>query len=140
MWAALESYRDVLINGLDLVSFLLVTPELLRYVEPLIKNLIFYLVPMFGVVFLTIFNIAVRMAPDVQTSAPVGTAIIAGGFLLLWLFLIYLPKRLLPLWDRWGLQISERISTYSFQFGVGLFLVSRIIAFAAALHAAHTAS
>jgi archaellum biogenesis protein FlaJ (TadC family) len=137
MWSALETYRDVVTNSLDLVSFLLLTPELLRYAQPLIKNLIFYVALMFSFVLLVVFDVVAYALRGVETSALLGTAIIAAGFLLLWLFLIYLPRRWMPIWERHGWQTAERISAHSFQFGVVLFLISRAIGFAVALHTTH---
>src|SRR5689334_18314683 len=37
-WEFLERYQDFITNGLDLISFLLVTPELLLLVRPLIQG------------------------------------------------------------------------------------------------------
>jgi|SRR5919199_647931 hypothetical protein len=38
IWESLERYQDFIVNGLDLLSFLLVTPELLNLARPLIQG------------------------------------------------------------------------------------------------------
>ncbi len=39
MWHTIEQYQDLVTNGLDLLSFLLVTPELLRFSQPFVGAL-----------------------------------------------------------------------------------------------------
>src|SRR4029453_10612517 len=38
LWAFLERYHEFLVNGLDLVSFLLITPEAVLLVRPFIRG------------------------------------------------------------------------------------------------------
>src|SRR5690242_4664958 len=38
LWDFLERYYDFLVNGLDLISFLLITPEIVLLVRPLIQG------------------------------------------------------------------------------------------------------
>jgi len=38
VWSELERYKEVIVNSLDLMSFFLITPELLRVVRPALSN------------------------------------------------------------------------------------------------------
>jgi hypothetical protein len=38
LWITLERYRELIINGLDLLSLILVSPELIRIVRPSLKE------------------------------------------------------------------------------------------------------
>jgi hypothetical protein len=39
LWSFLERYRELIINGLDLLSFALITPVLLRFIKPAVSTL-----------------------------------------------------------------------------------------------------
>jgi hypothetical protein len=69
-----EKYGDLITNGLDLVSFLLVTPEVIRFVEPLVEwgskvlltimaiaaLLVVALNPLIGIIASTVFFLMLR--------------------------------------------------------------------------------
>ena len=43
LWKSLETYKEFVVNGLDLLSFLLVTQELIRLVQPALARATYYL-------------------------------------------------------------------------------------------------
>jgi len=38
MWEGIERYQDLIVNGLDLLSFLLITPEFVHLTRPFIQG------------------------------------------------------------------------------------------------------
>jgi len=41
-WHFLDHYKEFIVNGLDLASFILVTPELLRIARPALSRAVYF--------------------------------------------------------------------------------------------------
>jgi hypothetical protein len=137
MWKAIEQYHDVITNGLDLLSFILVTPELLRFAQPVFKKftyglggvLIFFVLGLINILFDPIGHliIAARM------GSIRGSIVWLVGAVLLVVLFFYFLKYVLGWWDRKGPETGIWLSSHAFVIGVSLFFVSRLFGFAAAL-------
>jgi hypothetical protein len=120
-----EKYGDLITNGLDLLSFLLVTPEIARVITPAASELIGAIttvivgtVVLSPVVLLLSFG-AVWLFPSskwalsglivIVVLVSVGSAYLKGQAVVDW--------------------VASRAPKHLFAIGIGLFLLSRLIAF-----------
>jgi hypothetical protein len=124
-------YKELTTNVLDLLSFTLVAPELISLVRPTIKALVVR-----AVVFtLTILAIApgVLLMIWLQSNG-------AGTILLIAIFIGTLTVgtvvvvQILSRYERKLLEMSEPLAARAFYIGLGVFCVSRLIAFAYSFH------
>jgi hypothetical protein len=121
-WQILERYREVIVNGLDLLSFVLVTPELLRYSQPALGRLAYWI----GWLLFSaggLWAILAELPP--AYLALLGIACVYLGIN------VSLPS---DLWERHGGSLSRWISSRAFVFGVFLFLASRLFALILSIH------
>src|SRR5262249_26521734 len=117
------------INGLDLLSFLLVTPELIRFARVAVGRLTY------SFVFIAISAvIAGAMALVVTTTSSMPTWVRFLAFILLLPFLSSLLDVFKEWWQQQGPTASNAVAAHSFFIGVAVFFTSRIIAFAIAAH------
>jgi hypothetical protein len=139
VWQLLEQYRDVITNGLDLISFLFVTPELLRFTQLILGRLTFWIgaivTSFVGTIFLSLFLLAISKAPTTEPPPLIG-ALLGFGFFATNAGLFYLQYRMMDWWNNKGTLVSFLISRHAFLFGVSLFFFSRLFGFIAATHAA----
>jgi hypothetical protein len=119
----MEKYGDLITNGLDLTSFLLVTPELVRVVAPTatrLTNLAIAVIASFLVAALLLIPVSL-IAIWFQFEGP-------WWIIVLILYLIsqgFLSRMSNDLTDRFSRWVSEHFLA----LGVALFFVSRLIAF-----------
>jgi hypothetical protein len=142
-----EKYGDLITNGLDLISFLLVTPELTRFARPLatwanmvLLSIIALVATEIVLVFMLFCGLVVLgllggswsgMKAFLQdyVSNLSNLNIISG---LVWGFLVFLGLlfRNGNPWLRVFISIfNESVSHHLFALGFALFLISRLIAF-----------
>ena len=139
LWEFLEHYYDFLVNGVDLISFLLVTPEIVLLVRPLIQG-----------------KSGVRI---LRASAGIFTAYVTmfgGNTFRLYMadefFLLSILARFFPFlagtfvfitFDFWKERVMSSLShgklssLFSFNLlfvGAMLFFIARMLAFAVASH------
>src|SRR4051794_38760833 len=157
MWEALEKYREVIINGLDLLSFLFVTPELLRYSGFVLGRVAYWIgFASIFVLYLIIFQLiyqpfsnvpgldpSAERPPAVEPSA-VMVILMLGGSLLYMLVifaftavsigLVLVMNRVQRWWEAEGPEVANFISRQAFVLGVAIFFSARLISFIAAVH------
>jgi len=133
-WNFLDKYKEFIINGLDLLSWLLMTSEIARVFVPSLYKLLYFVYFNFITIFIAV--------PGLVKGLGAKTA---GEQVLAWLLL-----SILFVFGNWfGLRDSLRfvggtftlsqelateLSRYAFGIGVLLFLLSRGIAFMLAAH------
>jgi hypothetical protein len=130
-WDTLAPYKEVVINGLDLLSFLLVTPEAFRYIKPAfagvasaIMIVVLYLI-VFGVTtFLVTFFGLFLFPRALPLLAAIATGLVTAGLIAA---VAFLPT---PRIDR----VSARATANGAMIGIVLFLLTRSFALALALH------
>jgi hypothetical protein len=136
--ASLEHYKEFIVNGLDLVSFALVTPELLRKIRPSLGNtIIITLYVLWGAVAVYIFwNFYGFLSPptDYIWRMPFNEIIsrlivfcTAVGLLVSWAVGFFTS---LFVMDR----LTPWITANAFSVGVIVFIISRITALLIATH------
>jgi hypothetical protein len=121
----MEQYSDLVANGLDLVSFIVLTPEILRVIAPTASRLlgsstamvacfaaalVFFLVPLH-------LLLSAWLGLEVPNRARSGLLMGGAG----------------GLWQLRGSSLADRLGRYASKhflaFGITLFFVSRLIAF-----------
>jgi hypothetical protein len=127
VWATLERYKEFITNGLDLISFLFITPELLR-IARLTVNLG---IPIIAGVVIASYNF-VPLLTDLSarygrtTAVLVGTAL--GAAVIAGLVRKASTRQQPPP------PIIQWLSQHIFLIGLTLFFASRLFAFAIAAH------
>jgi hypothetical protein len=124
VWKALDTYKELITNGLDLLSFLFVTSELIRIARPTvtialpivigIASMLFWITPLLSLI-------------DAKFGRTVLILFCGGLFLALIVRGGYKFSKKSPPFFRW---LSEHI----FYVGIVLFFVSRLFAFTVATH------
>ena len=69
MWLILDRFKDIITNGLDLLSFILVTPEVFRYVRPALE---WPILPALLVAALSFVNITILVGQPTYWMLSVG--------------------------------------------------------------------
>jgi hypothetical protein len=124
--------RELITNALDLVSFLLVTPELLRIARPVVSTALRTLVGVsMGVVFVCCFYLIFADVPPFrETAISVG---LHGGVLWNIGFFALLLVGVLGLLGFILGRFSDWFVSHLLALGVFLYFVSRMISFTVAL-------
>ncbi len=135
VWTFLARYKEFIINGLDLLSFILVTPKIMRALLPNIENY-----------FLYAFTAIVTICPTVAVIASWNflTARLPPGDIPAWISIlvvfslvafftaiVLLGVKVLEFAEE---KIPDWLAAHAFSVGVLMFLVSRITAFLLAAH------
>jgi hypothetical protein len=121
-WQLLERYREVIVYAADLLSFILVTPQLLKYSELAIRRIVYWVGSL-------LFSFS-------ALGLPYGIGIIIIAVVIVLGFLLektYVSPE--DWWKKHGEEISNWISARAFAFGVCLFFASRLFALVLSLHA-----
>ena len=137
MWTTLHSYRDVISNGLDLLSFLLVTPEILRFSRPALGKLTYWIgsLAIISIIYfvlpapLPLIPIPGQHVRSPADMPPSVAALVLFGTIALFVAVYWL----LRLWEDKGHTVGQWASSHAFALGVALFFLSRMIAFITAL-------
>lgn len=114
-----KPYAEIIINSLDLLSFILVTPEVLRIFQSSLQVIFIYLFVYPAVIII----IALKIEKYAQRWSPFWKNIIVGwgvGILPIVVLLMYFDPELST--------IYSKIFNHSFSAGVILFFVSRLLA------------
>jgi hypothetical protein len=141
LWAFLEQYSDLIVNGLDLVSFLLVTPEVVLLVRPLVQGKsgarILRVSAAVFTSYVTMFGgnaVRIFLASDAVLLGNIARFFPFFAGMLVFVAFDFCKERVMPL------SLRERLSKlFSFNllfFGMALFLLARMLAFAVASHKA----
>jgi hypothetical protein len=117
-----EKYGDLITNGLDVISFLLVTPEILKVVAPIGTDVI-------GMAMALLASLGLYVLILVIPSL-----LLTGGFPL-WVVWATVPLAAamifafikLGFYD-WVIRVSDHASKHLFALGVVVFFISRLIA------------
>jgi hypothetical protein len=143
LWEFLEKNKEIITNGLDLISFVLVTPELIRHFRSSAASTASYILMMFIALLISLPAIFILTAIQQFTYRYAATG--WTGFFLYWLIgaILFAPLPFI-LGDKWeGFfdtlydkrpDISAWISNHMLLFGVILFVGARLIAFILAIH------
>lgn len=124
IWQFLSRYKELITNGLDLLSFILIAPQLTRIGRAVlgagtlsILMLIFILLMLSPIAYLVItFRLSTGWMNVAFTMS-----LIVGGIIL-----VVIANKLEKL--------GRRVADYSFALGVFLFLLSRVVAFMIFIH------
>jgi hypothetical protein len=118
-------YSDLIVNSLDLLSFILITPEVLRRIAPQISRygviflffgpsvIVFLIIPYFADLVVNILGVALT-----SLLIMIGWFVIGG-----YITVLYQNSRHVPEW----------LYAHGFLLGVTTFFASRLLAFLAAL-------
>jgi hypothetical protein len=132
IWIPLETYADIIINGLDLLSFLFITPEVFRILEPALAR---FIPLMFGIYFAgfwlyyisNYFRTTVREGGIFQWILLIPMTLLMLGQLGLAINVAVHSKQL-------GFKLERWMTRYALLVGVMLFILSRMVAFLVAVH------
>jgi hypothetical protein len=131
-WELLEKYKEFITNGLDLLSFLIITPEIFRLVRP---ALVRFVPPIYAALITAVFYYQIySIVREVVIEGGVGgwiALILTAPFVL---FVAYKGATSLLRMIKDSPAVERWMNNYSFLLGVLMFLVSRIIAFVVAAH------
>ena len=144
-WLVLDRYKDFIIDGLDLLSFCLLTPQVVRFLQPAAKAIAS---PVVGVVYtfvcITLLGVyTIHVVPKL-VGIVVNRLDLSPSHNLVGIFIAMLPEFLLFAvmlilvfvlfkGETWG-QAVGWLSRNIFLFGIILFLISRAVAFVIATH------
>jgi hypothetical protein len=124
-------YKELLTNTLDLLSFLLVTPELLIVFKPAVKGLVFRAV--FFSVCLVFAGILMLLATWLKDYTGTTVAVILG---VIWVIVgPAIVAVLMKKYDKPVNEYSTRVAEKSLYIGVGFFGLSRLIGLAYSIYA-----
>lgn len=139
MWAALEAYKDIIGNGLDLTSFLLVTPELVRVFKPLWAKIadtmlyvaVFMMIIVTNIGIVVVVTLARKILPtaESQNHFLIGWVIPALGAIV-----FSFPISFLLVYRA---QVSTWFSKHAFVMGMLLFFISRVVGLIVGINALH---
>jgi hypothetical protein len=130
IWLFLERYKELIINGLDLLSFLLVTPQLTRVVVPIFRwatvGILFSVgVGVYSVTMVAVGELSKKYFPNYALFL-----ILIFGVPIFVAWLAFL-SRIEHMEERF-----TRLTSSAFWSGVLMFLLSRVVAFSIAMHGA----
>jgi len=115
LWTSLERHREFITNGLDLLSFVLVTPELLRFTQLALGKLTYWV----GFFLITFgFVIAIFIVTEFMELIPQLIVWILCAVLVLGLIF---QNELRDWWGTKGLTASRWVSRHAFFLGVAFF-------------------
>src|SRR5215469_13833921 len=130
--AATVHNKELITNSLDLVSFLLVTPELLRIARPVVSTALRTLIAVsMAAVFVGVSYVAFSHIPLFEAASTSGR--LYGGFLSNFRFLAPLLVGMLVIIAVVLGRFSEWFVSHLLALGVFLFFVSRVTALSVAL-------
>ncbi len=145
LWLVLDRYKDFIIDGLDLLSFCLLTPQVVRFLQPAAKAIAS---PVVGIVYtfvcITLLGVyTIHVVPklegifvkrlDLSPShdlvvilVTILPEILLFAIMLMLIFVLFKG-------ETWGRAVGW-FSRNIFLFGIILFLISRAMAFVIATH------
>jgi hypothetical protein len=128
VWKLLDVYKEFVTNGLDLISFMLVTPELLRVFAPAVRE-----APTF-IIYILFFGILGSIIYFAWTHTSSWDAFARLGTWIYWIIyiLVMVVTAAIQLVAGVGARGEAFIRRHGFLCGVILFLISRLFAFVVA--------
>jgi hypothetical protein len=138
-WHFLHTYKDVIANGLDLLSFILVTPQIVRAfatrsVFDAAMGLMGLIWAAFSIIFMLALPVFIIVALfGIQASQIANFLPYAVPLLIAFLAAIALVIYLI------GFTLA-RLEPYALIVGIAVFFVSRIVALVIAVHELHQAA
>jgi hypothetical protein len=127
MWLYIVDNKELIINALDLVSFLLVTPQIIRLVNPTFVQI------MPGLFLMAIIAVAQKLFISVVSfdlNSVLGAGTVIAGSLIISLVVVFTIFRFV-------VSVVDWTGTHLFLLGVVIFFLSRLLAVAVALYATH---
>lgn len=129
IWTFAARNREVLINGLDLLSFIFITPELIRIMAPMIGGLSELFIR--HALAFTFFAVSVLIMSSFNMPWFVFYPVLAAIVIITYKVGFELTIPSLQTW------ISTVVSRSAFVLGIITFLLSRILALTIAVHELH---
>jgi hypothetical protein len=130
-WKFLEIYKDFITNALDLVSFLLLTKEVLKVIQPELSNLPHNVVS--GVAFGALAYIA-WIALDTVGDWSKATPLQTLKYILFSFTMIIIMMAIIFFARPGAMRLGTWITRNVVGLGIALFLISRVFAFVVAAH------
>jgi hypothetical protein len=138
IWEFLNRYKEFITNGLDLVSFVLVAPRLLRLLAPAVKQVTLFVFLAFEVIMMGILCWGLwKVSGTFSNSTTIRILISFGIYCVVFPILLYPLTAFPKVMEKAANDMSSGaiwFTRQAFIFGVATFLISRIIAFAVAAH------
>jgi hypothetical protein len=132
IWSSLEQYKDFITNGLDLFSFLLVTPQLVKMARTTVSKIIPFIIFTAGVPIFVIVNFT---KGDIFTfSEGHLISVVNFGSVLLILLLSLIGNALFTITFISSGGFLDWLKSHTFILGIIIFFISRMFAFTVAAH------
>ena len=136
VWEFLGRYKEFITNGLDLLSFVLATPELIRLLAPTVKQATLFVLLAFELIMLGVLFWGLwRVSGTFSDATAVRVLILFGVYCVLFPILLYpllaFPKIMTKAADGMSGGASW-VTRRALIFGVATYLLSRFIAFSVA--------
>jgi hypothetical protein len=125
IWKFFEQYKDIITNGSDLISFVLVTPQLIAFVPG-----ISIVTP---IMFLSAWLVAVLTGGTFVFLVIIRSSSVAVNIVLGVVVVVVIFRFIQNFWEITA-EASYWMKKRAFVFGIVLFIVSRIFALAVAAH------
>jgi hypothetical protein len=126
-WEFFTKYKDVFANGLDLLSFLLITPQLVRLVAPVFGEMFRIFA---GLTIVSSLFLLIAWGSDIIANWWLSKMLFGTGFIVV-VMVAFLVKLAGPMLETWA---SNLITRAAFVLGIAIFLTSRLLALTIALH------
>jgi hypothetical protein len=136
VWLALETYKEFIINSLDLISFLLVTPEIIRRTVPAMSKTVHYIIVSALLLLMILWPVSYVIGPTPLLDTIIGQSLFRLSLFWViffaWLFgslylMIRLSDKINAVFDVW-------LAHHALLMGVLIFMLCRVFAFTMAAH------
>lgn len=134
IWTFIDHYRELIVNSLDLVSFVLVTPELLKIARPTMENIPIYTYHI-CIFIISLFVPLVILTFHIPSNI---NSMIFNHLIVFWFLSFIIISMLLGVLGAEDVvnKVGQIFSRSAFIVGVAAFFVSRSVALVAAIHCA----
>lgn len=132
-WEFLERFKDLIGNGLDLLSFLLATPEILRVIQPKVADAVqssYWLAIV--VLYLLVGPILINWASSYLEHG--GMLSGPAKFLFVTVFVVTFAGIANNVGNRFVPSFGTALAQHCFMLGIALFLLARALGFLLAAH------
>jgi hypothetical protein len=125
-----EKYGDLITNGLDLISFLLVTPELVRFAQPVAQWTSRMVFSILAIVAMTVVLLPVGYVYVSIKHIRISPTLLIYAMLAAGVVTFLLGDYPGNIWVSGRIQrFTATVSRHLFALGVTLFFISRLVAF-----------
>jgi hypothetical protein len=141
MWEFVVRYKEFITNALDLVSFVLVLPELVRLLVPTAKQITLFVLLAFELIMLGLLFWGLWIASGTFSDTMIVRALIILCVYCALFPLLYYPLKAFPeIMQKAADGVSSGagwVSRQALIFGVATFFLARVIAFSVAAQELH---